>query len=135
MKEYDMKILIVDDDTGTLHALKTGLMSLGNNVCLAQNASQALDTLESSLNDPDPIDVMVTDLRMPGVNGVRLIELSRKIKPRLPAILMTAYGDQSIQKKIKALQECEYLEKPFTQKKLQKVINKVNEDSQKINNK
>ncbi len=131
MKETGMKILIVDDDTGTLHALKTGLMSLGNNVCLAQNASQALDELESSLHDPEPIDVMVTDLRMPGMNGVRLIELSRKIKPQLPAILMTAYGEPSVQRKIKALKECEYLEKPFTQTKLERLIKKMNENNQK----
>ena len=108
-----MKILVVDDDRGTLNALTAYLTSAGYQVVAAKDGYQALGALEASTQGAEAIDVMVTDLRMPGMTGLELIRRARGKKPELPSILMTAYGDDSIRWQAMALRAGRYLEKPF----------------------
>jgi CheY-like chemotaxis protein len=108
-----MKILIVDDDGGTLNALRAYLVSAGHHVVTAKDGPQALSVLQAYTRREKSVDVMVTDLRMPGMTGLELIRKSRLERPRLPAVLTTAYGDESIQWEARSLSACGYLEKPF----------------------
>ena len=120
-----MKILIVDDDHGTLNALKAGLISYGYQVLPAQDGHQALQIIKSSMSRTEPVALMVTDLRMPNMNGLELIRSVRQIIPGLAVILMTAYGDKHIQAEVKKLDGCGYINKPFSPKSLQEMIRKV----------
>ena len=120
-----MKILLVDDDHGTLNALKAGLISYGYQVLPAQDGHQALQIIKSSMSRTEPVALMVTDLRMPNMNGLELIRSVRQIIPGLAVILMTAYGDKHIQDKAKELDDCGYINKPFSPKNLQEMIRKV----------
>lgn len=117
-----MKILIVDDDTGILNALRIGLTGFGYEVVVAENGDQALKIIGASIEAAEPVDIMVTDLRMPDMNGLELIRLSREEKPGLAAILMTANGDDSIREEARNLGGCEYIEKPFGLNDILKVI-------------
>jgi len=108
-----MKILVVDDDGGTLNALRAYLVSAGHQVVTAKDGRQALSVLEASTRGDESVDVMVTDLRMPGMTGLELIREARRKRAGLPAILTTAYGDDSIRWQAMALSACRYLEKPF----------------------
>ena len=112
-----MKILVVDDDAGTLTALNVGLSSFGHRVVIAENASKALEIIETS-GETEPVDLLITDLRMPGMNGLDLIFAVRKEKPDLACILMTAYGNEVIRKEAERLGLCGYIEKPFSPEKL-----------------
>jgi DNA-binding NtrC family response regulator len=106
-------ILVVDDDKGTLNALNGALRSAGHHIVTAENGRCALDKiLASNGNDPS-VDLLVTDLRMPGMTGLELIWEARKNRPRLPAILMTGYGDDSIRWQSMELSSCWYAEKPL----------------------
>ena len=119
-----MKILIVDDDAGTLNALNACLSSFDHRVIVAGEGDKALEIIEAS-GHTEPIDLVITDLKMPGMNGLDLIRAVRKEKPSLACILMTAYGNDVIRKEVGMLGSCGYIEKPFLPEKLLKSINNL----------
>jgi DNA-binding NtrC family response regulator len=120
-----MRILIVDDEPGVLNALRVGLASAGHLSSTAGNGQEALDLLQSSIKSGEPFDLLVTDLRMPKMGGLELIRQSKQVCPGVPCILMTAYGNQDLQKSLLALGGCGYLEKPFSPAKLNSVIEEM----------
>ena len=117
-----MKILIVDDDNGTLNAVKVGLLSKGHEALIAGSGEEALKIIKARKSGTEPLDLLMTDLRMPKMDGLRLIRAARKIMPDLKAILMTAYGDDNVKKKTRALGQCGYMDKPFRPETLIKMI-------------
>ena len=124
-----MKILIVDDDPGLLNSLKIGLTSYGHTVVTVSNGHQALEKIESSAFDSDPLKLLITDYRMPRMNGLELIQLAKKAKPNLHAILMTGYGNDSVEKSARRHDKCEYIDKPFTPEMLQRIIEETDTGS------
>ena len=108
-----MKVLIVDDDPGTLNALSFGLSSMGHEVVTAKDGHEALDILDFSNNEERLVELLITDMRMPGMDGLELIHSARKLRPDIPAILMTAYGNPLLQREVGKLVGCKYVEKPF----------------------
>jgi DNA-binding response OmpR family regulator len=117
-----VKILIVDDDRGTRNALKAGMCSLGHQVVVAQEGDQALEIIETSNEWSEPIDFVIADLRMPGMNGLDLIRSLKKERPGLACILMTGSVNDDIRKEALELGACEYIEKPFMPKALLEMI-------------
>src|SRR5437879_12397174 len=81
-------ILVVDDDDWVRVSLAELFELVGYSVLTAANATEAMEALRSH-----EVDLLLTDFRMPGPNGVELIESARRSKPGLRAILMTAFGD------------------------------------------
>jgi DNA-binding response OmpR family regulator len=117
-----LKILIVDDDTGTLNAVKVGLLSKGHEAFIARSGEEALKIIKAMQVNAEPLDLLLTDLKMPKMNGLRLIREARKIMPDIKAIIMTAYGDDNVKKKTRVLRQCGYLDKPFRPEALIKMI-------------
>lgn len=100
------KILIVDDEPAVLFALSEALADRrrGVKVATATNGNEAVAILES-----EKVDLVVTDLRMPGMDGFELMVWLRRSFPQLPAIVMTAYVAET-----SGLGDgLEILEKPF----------------------
>src|SRR5437764_14422667 len=82
-------ILIVDDDEGVRENLGELFELVGYSILTARSATEALQRLGQH-----DVDLLLTDYRMPGPNGVELIESARRVKPGLRASLMTAFGDR-----------------------------------------
>ena len=120
-----MKILIVDDDPDTLEALNVALISFGYKVVTAKNGLQAARIIKSSIENGERIELLITDLKMPGMDGLELIRSAKELKPGLPAILITAYGDDSVQRDIRRLDGCGYIEKPFGPDRLMEMITEI----------
>ena len=116
-----MNILIVDDERAQLESLRRGLRSQHHTTMEADNATDALKILHST----PPVDLVITDYAMPGMDGISLLEEIRKENCDLPVIMMTAFGDKQIV--VRALREhCNgYIEKPFTLLQLMAEIQKV----------
>ncbi|HEX3130801.1 MAG TPA: response regulator [Thermoanaerobaculia bacterium] len=100
------KILIVDDEPAVLFALSEALADRrrGVKVATAANGNEAMAILES-----EKVDLMVTDLRMPEMDGFELMAWLRRSFPRLPVIVMTAYLSESARLGVGV----DILEKPF----------------------
>lgn len=101
-------VLIVDDDQHILEVLEARLTSADFQVLTAPDAESALDIL----ND-QKVDLMISDIRMPGKGGMELLKEARVIHPDLPVIFLTAYG--TIPDAVGAIKAgaLEYLTKPF----------------------
>jgi signal transduction histidine kinase len=82
------RILVADDEASTRHGLERLLRTEGASVALAKNGAEALSFVKRT-----PPDVVVTDLNMPGMDGVALCEAIRAAHLEVPVIVMTAYGD------------------------------------------
>jgi CheY-like chemotaxis protein len=101
------KVLIVDDEPAVLFALSEALADRrrGVKVATAANGEEAVAILES-----EKVDLVVTDLRMPEMDGFELLAWLRRGFPHLPVIVMTAFGAETVSRLDGAP---EVLEKPF----------------------
>ena len=123
-----MKILVVDDDPGTLNAVKVGLLSKGYDALIAGSGEEALKIIKAKQANAEPLDLLLTDIRMPKMNGLKLIREARKIMPGIKVIIMTAYGDENIQEKAMELGQCDYMDKPFRPEALIRMIKTIGKD-------
>ena len=114
------RILIVDDDQSILEVLEARLQAAGFNVCRASNGPTALEVLKSM-----PVDVLVSDMKMPEMSGMELFAQASAILPQLPVIFLTAYG--TIPDAVTAVKAgaVDYLTKPFDGKELVKKITDI----------
>lgn len=113
MSEHRATILAVDDDSDLLQLLSFRLKSVGYQVVAVDSAEKALDQL--AICRPR---VVVTDLRMDGMNGLQLLDAIRARNPSLPVIILTAHG--SIPDAMRAAQGgvFSFLTKPFDSRDL-----------------
>lgn len=81
------RILLVDDEESLRVTLAANLELEGHTVLLASGAEQALQLLTE-----EAVDVVLSDIRMPGVHGVELLRRMRKARPGLPVVLMTGFA-------------------------------------------
>ena len=102
------RILIVDDDPGQRSLLDSFLRSQGFETVLADSGERALETLRAGR-----FDMMISDVRMPGLSGLETLQRARKDFPSLPVLLVTAYAD--IRDAVVAMRDgaLNYLAKPI----------------------
>ncbi len=91
MKEEQHSILVVDDDPYVLESVSTLLRTFGFAVTTCDNADRAIQTIQQ-----DHVDVVLTDVKMPGMTGVDLLGMIRRFDPQVPVILMTAYAELDV---------------------------------------
>ena len=106
-------ILIVDDEKNYLVVLSAVLEEEGYEVLTAQSGREALEIQETS-----DLDLTLTDMKMPGMDGIMLLEHIKAKDPDLPVIMMTAHG--TIDKAVEAMQKgaYSYILKPFDNERL-----------------
>ncbi|MGO9373515.1 MAG: sigma-54-dependent transcriptional regulator [Syntrophobacteraceae bacterium] len=116
-------ILAVDDDLNILAVLEARLSSIDYQVLTATGGENALEILKVR-----PVDLMITDVKMPGMGGMDLFSAAQVVRPGLPVMFLTAYG--TIPDAVKALKAgaIDYLTKPFNGRdliaKVQEVLRK-----------
>ena len=114
------KILIVDDELNMRLVLQAMLKKEGYAVTTASNGMEALKILQS-----DQMDIVVTDLKMPKLDGMGLLDEIIRDYPSIPIIIITAHG--TIATAVDALKKgaFDYITKPFEQDELKQVIQKA----------
>ena len=113
-------VLVVDDQVSFCHHIQAILQREGHQVAIANNAEQAIDVLTSW-----PFGILLTDMKMPGMNGLDLFKLAKKIDPDISGIIMTAFG--SIESAVTSIKHgmSDYLQKPFDPELLLMTVEKV----------
>ena len=103
-------ILIVDDKPTVAFFLSKTLERSNHDYCVsvAHSGEEALEILNGS-----PVDLLVTDLRMPGISGLDLIRQVRASNPQTRTILITAYDNDEVEAQARRLGTYRYITKPF----------------------
>ncbi len=114
------RILVVDDEAGIRELLAKTLAVAEYDVDLAPGGQEALERLHR-----DQYDLVITDLRMPGVDGLTLIREARRFMPQLPIIIITGYSTEASAIEAINLGVNGYLTKPFRVPKVLSVAAKA----------
>ena len=116
-------ILIVDDEKNFREGLKTALEKPGQEVRTAENAFQAEEILRQ-----ENIDLVLSDLKMPGINGLELLNRLNQVSPNSLLIIMTAYG--TVDTAVEAMKQgaYDYLTKPINLDQLDLLIARALKD-------
>lgn len=103
------RILLVEDEDFLRELVMEGLQDAGYNVYEASDGTSGLQALQSDLH----IDVLLSDIKLPDIDGYKVAEAGRKLRPRLKVILMTGYAPSPLPP---ALESVVYrvLQKPFS---------------------
>jgi DNA-binding NtrC family response regulator len=111
-------VLLVDDEPGVRFALSEVLHDRGYRVVSASSGSEALAAL-------DGVDVVVTDLSMPGMDGLELVSQIAARAPWLPVILLTAHGSENLVRIASSRGACGCLSKPFDIDEIARVVERA----------
>ena len=111
-------VLLVDDDLHLLHSLEFILEAADFGVTTETNGEKALEKIIVGGNDKtNPIDLLITDIQMPSLTGLQLIDELRRMNFAIPVLVITAYGDSKLKKEL-ACRGCYCLDKPFSEEKM-----------------
>lgn len=109
-------VLVVDDDEATREVLCEKLVHDGFHVATVCNGKEALQFLERGLDDHDETfcpDLVISDVRMPAMSGLELVEKLGEAAPLLPTILITGFGDAHLREQALRVGCDQVLFKPF----------------------
>jgi two-component system NtrC family response regulator len=120
-------VLIVDDEKNYLVVLEALLGPEGYEIITMDNAKAALGLIKES-----DLDLVITDMKMPGMSGMELLEAVKNIKPDLPVIMMTAYGTIEMAVEAMKKQAYDYITKPFKNEELKLTVKKALENHRLI---
>mgnify|MGYP001627320558 CR=1 FL=1 len=116
----DIRVLVVDDEPNMRRVLEIMLARRGYKTISAADGREAFSLLQSA-----PVDLVISDLRMPGMNGIELLRKLRESGSDVPLIMITAHG--SIESAVEAMRlgACDYLLRPFDTETLDLSISRV----------
>ena len=119
MAEALKKVLIVDDEETLTWSMAKSLSKDKDKyeVMIANNGKEALSLLKK-----DKIDLVISDIRMPDINGLDLLVRIKMEHPQTKVIIMTAYGSSDVQKEANRRGSLFYIEKPFEINDIRKII-------------
>jgi CheY-like chemotaxis protein len=135
--QEDMKrcILIVDDEPAMRLALARVLSGLGYRVDQAENGEEALALIDGAQTERPFYDLLLTDIRMPRMSGIELIQELRANRIFLPIIAMSALPEKNLLEKLLGNGCSDYVVKPFEVEDLLQRIEKVAAKTEKVKKK
>lgn len=117
-----VNVLIVDDQQSVRDVCVDIVQSLGLSAFVAESAARALSLLETG-----EIDIVLTDVRMPGLSGLELLEIIKQNYPDIEVVILTGYGTIPAAVKTIKLGAYDYLTKPFNVEDIRRVLQRLME--------
>ena len=111
-------ILVVDDEQENLRTYEEILHDMDYHVLSQPDGSSALELLR----DDTAVDLIITDYRMPGMNGIEFITELRRSRPFVPVIMITAYGNIETYLHSVSLGVFEYVHKPVKKEEFERIV-------------
>ncbi len=117
------RMLVVDDERQMLNALSELFRDEGYNVYVAEDGIKAARQIEQS-----DFDVIITDLKLPGMDGISLLQKTRSTMPNTVVIMITAYGTPESASRAMKLGAFDYIDKPFSLDRITRSVQKALEE-------
>ena len=121
----EKNVLLIDDEASLRRHVTLGLMQKGYYTEPCENGMKGLETLQMFKTKRTPLDCAIVDIRLPDIDGIKLLKVIKLNYPGLPVIIITGHGDQAIEEEVKAQNADGYLEKPFTMEELTELLAQV----------
>ncbi len=121
----EKKVLLIDDEASLRRHVTLGLMQKGYDTEPCENGMKGLETLQMFETKKTPLACAIVDIRLPDIDGIKLLKVIKLNYPELPVIIITGHGDTAIEEEVKAQNADGYLEKPFTMEELTELLAQV----------
>ena len=120
----DMKweIVLIDDEEGIRKVMSIALLDSGYSVLTAENGNAGVKLCRDS-----PPQIVITDIKMPGMDGLQVLEILKKELPEIEVIVMTAFGDIEITIRAMQLDASDFITKPINDDALSLALNRAKE--------
>lgn len=119
----EKKVLLIDDEASLRRSVAIGLMQKGYQTEPCENGMKGLQALETFKKKKLPIGCAVVDVRLPDIDGLKLLKVIKLDYPQLPVIIITGHGTEAIAEEARAADA--YLEKPFEMEELTKLLEEL----------
>lgn len=120
-QNFPRRVLVVDDELLIRWSIAETLKEHGHTVVEAESGAGALRALESS----PAVDAVVLDYRLPDTHNLSLLAQIRRVAPRTPVILMTAFGTPEVVEGALDLGAYDVMDKPFDMNELEAVVSRA----------
>jgi CheY-like chemotaxis protein len=125
MGNEQARVLIVDDEAGMRHTLEAGLMQRGFDIDDVEEGLPALELIENAYARGRPYACVISDIMLPDINGIKLLEIIKSRYQKLPVIIISAYGNDITPEEVTSKLGDGYLPKPFLIDELTQVMDRV----------
>jgi two-component system response regulator PilR (NtrC family) len=112
-------VLVVEDQLGPRESLRAILQS-DYRILLAEEGEQALHFVTH-----EPVDVVLLDLRLPGLSGIQVMEKIKALRPSIEVIVVTSYASAETELAVQRLRAFEYIPKPFNVSYLRETVKRA----------
>lgn len=119
------QVLLVDDDDTFIRSLCCLLEEEGISVKCAKDGIEALEMMEQARHKGSPFAIVVSDVTMPRMGGYTLLAEVKKLNPKLPFVIITAYSHLAPQTTGSPVEPEEFIEKPFDHSALTAVLRRL----------
>lgn len=124
MTQTNGRVMVVDDEADVRTVARMCLEQAGYQVIEAEDGEQAIKKIKEGDN-PLVLDVIITDINMPKVNGLEAIQFFQQEWPRVPLMVMTGYPNLETAKELLKRGLVDYLVKPVDKEKLLEAVEKA----------
>jgi CheY-like chemotaxis protein len=119
----ERKVLLIDDEPSLRRSVSMGLMQKGYQTEPCENGMKALQTLETFSQKKIPFNCAIVDIRLPDIDGLKLLKVIKLNYPQVPVIIITGYGSETVAEEAETADA--YLEKPFSMDDLANIMEKM----------
>jgi anti-anti-sigma factor len=116
------KILVIDDEKPTLKMFRLTLEAYGYDVLTAENGQEGLDVFQR-----ERPRIVLTDIKMPGMNGIEVLRRLKQIEPQTEVIVITGHGDMDLAIQALNLDATDFINKPIQRQLLEQALNRAQE--------
>ena len=114
------KILVVDDEKATLSMFRLLLDAYGYTVYTAENGAEGLAIFQK-----EKPEIVLTDIKMPGIDGLAVLQQIKEIDPNTAVIVITGHGDTALAEQAVALDAVDFIHKPIKKEALDAALEKA----------
>ena len=121
----EKRVLLIDDEAGLRRSVSFGLAQKGYQTEPCENGMKGLQALDTHRKQSIPLDCAIVDVRLPDIDGLKLLKVIKFNYPDLPVIVITGYGNEAVEDAVRTHHADAYLEKPFMIEELIKVLEEI----------
>lgn len=126
------KVLLIDDERALRRTLSVGLLQRGYETAPCQDGFSGLSKIEMFMKRGMPIACVVTDIRLPDIDGLKLLKVIKSLYPELPVFVISGYGDEITEEIVRKEKGDGFLPKPFAVDDLVGMMEKARRPSREI---